>query len=379
MPSRPSSPRPSLRSAPRSGPCTTRGRRPPPADPAAAHRGQRHAHGSPPRRRGLAPHRPPRPRRSRARGLPRPEPRRRRPEHPRPRAGDALGVVRTEELLQARRLDGGEQLFTRVRDFGYTESLTETVARWGGEDLALGDMVRAIRLFRPLVIVSRFTGTPVDGHGNHQLAGPSPRSRSRRPRTRRPFPSRSRRGCAPGPCASSTSASLRRRPRRPSPACGSLPAGSTPCSAVPTSRSRWRGAASTARRSRDPSSCRARSPRGPPAGEPGVGPHARKDRLRRHRHVTRRHRGPQRAARGRARPVARRSAIGRRRVSRRARRAGSRPRRSRSCARPARGGQALAELPGRRRASAARDEAASSSRRRSATSWRRSLGRPDST
>src|SRR5262249_14206504 len=88
-----------------------------------------------------------------------------------PEQGDALGVVRTEELLQARRLDGAEQLFTRVRDFGYTESRPETVARWGGETVALGDIVRAIRLYRPLVIVSRFTGTTVDGHGNHQLAG----------------------------------------------------------------------------------------------------------------------------------------------------------------------------------------------------------------
>jgi LmbE family N-acetylglucosaminyl deacetylase len=88
-----------------------------------------------------------------------------------PEQGDALGVVRTEELLQARRLDGGEQLFTRVRDFGYTESRPETVANWRGETIALGDIVRAIRLYRPLVIVSRFTGTTVDGHGNHQLAG----------------------------------------------------------------------------------------------------------------------------------------------------------------------------------------------------------------
>jgi LmbE family N-acetylglucosaminyl deacetylase len=88
-----------------------------------------------------------------------------------PEQGDALGVIRTEELLQARRLDGGEQIFTRVRDFGYTESRPETVANWGGETIALGDMVRAIRLYRPLVIVSRFTGTTVDGHGNHQLAG----------------------------------------------------------------------------------------------------------------------------------------------------------------------------------------------------------------
>ena len=85
--------------------------------------------------------------------------------------GDALGVVRTEELLQARRLDGGEQLFTRVVDFGYTESLPETVANWGGETIPLGDMVRAIRLYRPLVVIARFTGTSADGHGNHQLSG----------------------------------------------------------------------------------------------------------------------------------------------------------------------------------------------------------------
>ncbi len=88
-----------------------------------------------------------------------------------PEQGDALGVVRTEELLQARRLDGGEQLFTRVRDFGYTESRAETLAKWGGETIALADMVRAIRLYRPLVVISRFTGTTADGHGNHQLAG----------------------------------------------------------------------------------------------------------------------------------------------------------------------------------------------------------------
>ncbi len=88
-----------------------------------------------------------------------------------PEQGDALGVIRTEELLQARRLDGGEQLFTRARDFGYTESLPETMAQWGGETPVLGDMVRAIRLYRPLVVIGQFTGTRADGHGNHQLAG----------------------------------------------------------------------------------------------------------------------------------------------------------------------------------------------------------------
>src|SRR5690606_16810213 len=83
---------------------------------------------------------------------------------------DALGVLRTEELLQARALDGGDQFFTRVVDFGYTTSMEETERKWG-RDVVLGDMVRAIRLYRPLVVASRFSGTDADGHGNHQLAG----------------------------------------------------------------------------------------------------------------------------------------------------------------------------------------------------------------
>jgi LmbE family N-acetylglucosaminyl deacetylase len=83
---------------------------------------------------------------------------------------EALGVLRTEELLQARALDGGEQLFTRVVDFGFTVNMAETEGKWG-RDVVLGDMVRAIRLHRPLVVVSRFSGTSADGHGHHQLAG----------------------------------------------------------------------------------------------------------------------------------------------------------------------------------------------------------------
>ena len=83
---------------------------------------------------------------------------------------EPLGVIRSEELLQARRLDGGEQLFTRVMDYGFSKKREEAARIWG-EELTLGDMVRAIRLFRPLVIISRFSGTPVDGHGQHQLAG----------------------------------------------------------------------------------------------------------------------------------------------------------------------------------------------------------------
>jgi LmbE family N-acetylglucosaminyl deacetylase len=83
---------------------------------------------------------------------------------------DALGVIRTEELLQARRLDGGEQFFTRTFDFGFSKRRDEAAMRWNEREV-LGDMVRVIRMFRPLVIYSRWGGTPADGHGHHQLAG----------------------------------------------------------------------------------------------------------------------------------------------------------------------------------------------------------------
>ena len=83
---------------------------------------------------------------------------------------EALGVIRTEELLQARRLDGGEQFFTRTFDYGFSKSRAEAATKWD-ERQVLGDMVRVIRQFRPLVIYSRFSGTPADDHGHHQFAG----------------------------------------------------------------------------------------------------------------------------------------------------------------------------------------------------------------
>lgn len=83
---------------------------------------------------------------------------------------EPLGVIRTEELLQARRLDGGQQFFTSVMDYGFSKTRAEAARIWGEKE-TLADMVRAIRLFRPLVIISRFQGTPADGHGHHQLAG----------------------------------------------------------------------------------------------------------------------------------------------------------------------------------------------------------------
>lgn len=83
---------------------------------------------------------------------------------------EALGVIRTEELLQARRLDGAEQYFTRAVDYGFSKTLAEAREKWD-EKTILCDMVRAIRDFRPLVVISRFSGTPADGHGQHQFAG----------------------------------------------------------------------------------------------------------------------------------------------------------------------------------------------------------------
>ena len=83
---------------------------------------------------------------------------------------EPLGVIRSEELLQARRLDGGQQFFTRVMDYGFSKTRKEAAAIWG-EQTVLADLVRGIRMFRPLVVISRFSGTPADGHGQHQLAG----------------------------------------------------------------------------------------------------------------------------------------------------------------------------------------------------------------
>ncbi|MDX2033502.1 MAG: PIG-L family deacetylase [Blastocatellia bacterium] len=87
-----------------------------------------------------------------------------------PELSEGLGVIRTEELLAARKLDGAEQYFTRAMDFGFTRSPEETLQKWNREEV-LGDMVRVIRRFRPLVVVSGFSGTAADGHGQHQVAG----------------------------------------------------------------------------------------------------------------------------------------------------------------------------------------------------------------
>jgi LmbE family N-acetylglucosaminyl deacetylase len=87
-----------------------------------------------------------------------------------PELYDALGILRTEELLAAGRYYGVDQMFTRVTDFGFSKRLDETLEHWGKE-IVLGDVVHAIRLYRPDIIVSRFHGKYRDGHGNHQAAG----------------------------------------------------------------------------------------------------------------------------------------------------------------------------------------------------------------
>ncbi|MCU0227149.1 MAG: PIG-L family deacetylase [Bryobacterales bacterium] len=81
--------------------------------------------------------------------------------------GALIGLIRTQELLRAREIDGGVQYFTRVVDFGYSKVATETLGKWGKEN-ALRDVVWVIRKFQPDVIINRFSGTPMDGHGHHQ-------------------------------------------------------------------------------------------------------------------------------------------------------------------------------------------------------------------
>ncbi len=86
-----------------------------------------------------------------------------------PETGEALGVIRTQELLAARAIDGAEQFFTRAIDFGYSKTSDETMSFWGREAI-LSDVVWTIRTFRPDVIVTRFPLDTRGGHGHHQAS-----------------------------------------------------------------------------------------------------------------------------------------------------------------------------------------------------------------
>jgi LmbE family N-acetylglucosaminyl deacetylase len=80
--------------------------------------------------------------------------------------GELLGLIRTQELLAARKVDGAEQFFTRAIDFGFSKGPEESLNFWNKEKI-LGDVVWVIRKFRPDVIICRFPTTGEGGHGNH--------------------------------------------------------------------------------------------------------------------------------------------------------------------------------------------------------------------
>lgn len=83
-----------------------------------------------------------------------------------PEIREQLGILRTQELLAARRRDGGEQFFTRANDFGYSKNTEETQRIWE-RDKVLGDVVWTFRKFRPDVIITRFPPDARAGHGHH--------------------------------------------------------------------------------------------------------------------------------------------------------------------------------------------------------------------
>jgi LmbE family N-acetylglucosaminyl deacetylase len=103
-----------------------------------------------------------------------------------PEMRDLLGLIRTQELLAARRIDGGIQFFTRANDFGYSRSVDETMKIWNKEEI-LSDVVRVYRKFKPDVIITRFPADERAGHGHHTASAVlaqeafdiSPRTRAR--------------------------------------------------------------------------------------------------------------------------------------------------------------------------------------------------------
>ena len=87
-----------------------------------------------------------------------------------PEIRDLLGLIRTQELLAARRIDGGQQFFTRANDFGFSKNYKETFEIWNKEEI-LSDVVRVIREFKPDVILTRFPADERAGHGHHTASG----------------------------------------------------------------------------------------------------------------------------------------------------------------------------------------------------------------
>jgi LmbE family N-acetylglucosaminyl deacetylase len=109
---------------------------------------------------------------------------------------EALGLIRTGEMMAAGEYYGVQQFFTRAFDFGFSNSATETLGKWGKE-VVLDDMVRAIRRFRPQVMVSVWRGDKSDGHGHHQAAGLLAREAFEDAGDPERFPDQSRDGLTP--------------------------------------------------------------------------------------------------------------------------------------------------------------------------------------
>lgn len=86
-----------------------------------------------------------------------------------PEVREELGVIRTQELLMARSIDGGQQFFTRANDFGFSKSASEALHIWDSNEV-LSDMVWVIRKFRPDIIITRFSPTYTKTHGHHQAS-----------------------------------------------------------------------------------------------------------------------------------------------------------------------------------------------------------------
>jgi LmbE family N-acetylglucosaminyl deacetylase len=110
---------------------------------------------------------------------------------------DVLGVLRAEELLASDQYYGVQERFSRVADFGFSKSPDETFQKWGGHDVALADMVRVIRTFRPDVLTTRFSGTPRDGHGHHQASAILTKEAFRAAADPKRFPEQIARGLLP--------------------------------------------------------------------------------------------------------------------------------------------------------------------------------------
>jgi LmbE family N-acetylglucosaminyl deacetylase len=114
-----------------------------------------------------------------------------------PELFDALGLIRTEELLVADRYYGVDnQYFTSVADYGFSKRLDEALEKWGRE-YVLRDVVRIIRMDRPMVVISQFQGNPRDGHGNHEAAGVLTQEAFRMAGDSKAFPEQLRAGLRP--------------------------------------------------------------------------------------------------------------------------------------------------------------------------------------